>query len=60
MVGILIITHGTLGESILHSASNVMGGRPAHLTQIDGGLYHETQVIMPQGEKVMPDRDNRA
>ncbi len=60
MVGILIITHGTLGESLIHSASHVMGGRPANLTQIGVGLDDDPQVMLPQAEKLLRDLDDGA
>ena len=28
MIGILIVSHGTFGEALLHSASHVLGKRP--------------------------------
>jgi PTS system ascorbate-specific IIA component len=29
MIGILIVAHGAFGEAIIHSASHVLGKRPA-------------------------------
>lgn len=34
MVGILVIAHGTLGESLLQCAAHVLGRTPARLAQI--------------------------
>jgi PTS system ascorbate-specific IIA component len=34
MVGILIIAHGTLGESLIQCAAHVFGVRPPHLDQV--------------------------
>ena len=34
MIGILIITHGTLGESLIHCASHVLNKRPPRLKQL--------------------------
>lgn len=51
MVGILIIAHGTLGESLIHSASHVMGGRPAQLTQIGVSMHDDPQLVLPQAVK---------
>src|SRR5260221_279868 len=53
MVGILIIAHGTLGESLIHSASHVMGGRPAQLMQIGVGMHDDPQVVLPQAIKLL-------
>jgi mannose PTS system EIIA component len=57
MVGILIITHGTLGESLIHSASHVMGGRPAQLMQIGVGMHDDPQSILPQALKLLDSLD---
>jgi PTS system mannose-specific IIA component len=53
MVGILIIAHGTLGESLIHSASHVMGGRPAQLMQIGVGMHDDPQSVLPQANKLV-------
>lgn len=34
MIGILILTHGTLGEALLRAAAHVLGSRPAHAEKI--------------------------
>jgi mannose PTS system EIIA component len=52
MVGILIIAHGTLGESLIHCASHVMGARPARLMQIGVTLHDDPQQILPQALKM--------
>src|SRR5258706_545464 len=33
MIGILIVSHGAFGESLIHSASHVLGKRPLFLRQ---------------------------
>jgi mannose PTS system EIIA component len=48
MIGILIIAHGTLGESLLHCASHIMGSRPRQLAQIGITPQVDPQVILPQ------------
>jgi PTS system ascorbate-specific IIA component len=48
MVGILLITHGTLGESLIHCASHVMGSRPSLLMQIGVTPHDDPQQILPQ------------
>ncbi len=52
MVGILIIAHGTLGESLIHSATHVMGGRPAQLMQIGVSMHDDPLVVLPQAIKM--------
>lgn len=57
MVGILIIAHGTLGESLIHCASHVMGSRPPHLTQIGVSLQDDPQLVLPQAIKLVRSLD---
>jgi PTS system ascorbate-specific IIA component len=57
MVGILIIAHGTLGESLIHCASHVMGSRPPHLTQIGVRIQDDPQLVLPQAIKVVRSLD---
>jgi mannose PTS system EIIA component len=53
MVGILIIAHGTLGESLIHCASHVMGSRPPQLDQIGVSIRDDPQRILPQAAKAL-------
>ena len=53
MVGILIIAHGTLGESLIHSASHVMSNGPAQLLQIGVGMQDDPQTVLPQAMKLL-------
>ena len=48
MVGFLIVAHGTLGESLIHCASHVMGSRPPQLMQIGVTVHDDPQAILPQ------------
>jgi PTS system ascorbate-specific IIA component len=48
MVGILIIAHGTLGESLIHCATHVLGGRPSNLMQIGVTVHDDPQQLLPQ------------
>jgi PTS system ascorbate-specific IIA component len=52
MVGILIVAHGTLGESLIHCASHVMGSRPPHLMQIGVSMLDDPQLVLPQAIKL--------
>jgi len=48
MIGILIIAHGTLGESLIHCASHVMGSRPPLLNQLGIGTHDDPAAMLPQ------------
>ena len=47
MIGILLMTHGTLGESLLHCASHILGSRPPQLAQIGVTPQDDPQRILP-------------
>lgn len=57
MVGILIVAHGTLGESLIHCASHVIGQRPAHLMQIGIGIHDDPQAVLPQAIRLVKQLD---
>jgi len=57
MIGILIIAHGTLGESLIHSASHVLGSRPHQLLQIGVTIHDDPQQILPQAIKLVKQLD---
>jgi mannose PTS system EIIA component len=58
MIGILIIAHGTLGESLLHCASHIMGSRPRQLAQIGVTPHDDPQVILPQAIRLTRSLDS--
>jgi PTS system mannose-specific IIA component len=47
MVGILIVAHGAFGESLIHSASHVLGKRPLYLRQLGVTVHDEPDAILP-------------
>ena len=58
MVGILIIAHGTLGESLIHCATHVLGRRPRNLIQIGVTVHDDPQQILPQALKLVRQIDD--
>ena len=60
MIGLLIIAHGTLGESLIHCASHVMGSRPSHLMQIGVSIHDDPQLVLPQAIKLVRSLDQGA
>jgi mannose PTS system EIIA component len=58
MVGILIVAHGTLGESLIHCASHVLGSRPMHLMQIGVTVHDDPQQLLPQAVKLLKQLDH--
>ena len=57
MIGILIIAHGTMGESLLHSVSHVMGGQPPLLQQLGIGKHDDPVVLLPKAQEMVKSLD---
>ena len=57
MVGILIVAHGSLGESLIHCASHVMGGRPPNLAQMGVGIQDDPQKLLPEAIRLVQSLD---
>ena len=58
MIGILIITHGTLGESLVHCASHVLNKRPPRLKQLGVTAQDDPTVLLPQARNLVNDLDS--
>jgi PTS system mannose-specific IIA component len=57
MIGILIITHGTLGESLIHCASHVLNKRPPRLTQLGVTAQDDPVMLLPQARTLVKELD---
>jgi len=57
MIGILIIAHGSLGESLIHCASHVFGGHPPHLAHMDVALHDEPATLLPRAQALLKQLD---
>lgn len=57
MVGILIITHGTLGESLIHAASHVLNKRPLRLKQLGITAQDDPFNLLPQARALVKELD---
>jgi PTS system ascorbate-specific IIA component len=57
MIGILIITHGTLGESLIHCASHVLNKRPPRLQQLGVTAQDDPAMLMPQARALVKELD---
>jgi PTS system ascorbate-specific IIA component len=53
MVGILIVSHGAFGESLIHSASHVLGRRPLFLRQVGVTVHDDPDAILPVAEDLI-------
>lgn len=57
MIGILIIAHGSLGESLIECAAHVMGGQPALLKQIPIADCDEPSQMLAQAQAMLAELD---
>jgi PTS system ascorbate-specific IIA component len=57
MIGILIIAHGTLGESLIHCASHVLNKRPPRLKQLGITAQDDPLLVLPQARALVKDLD---
>jgi mannose PTS system EIIA component len=53
MIGILIVAHGAFGESLIHSASHVLGKRPLFLRQVGITVHDEPDALLPVAEDLI-------
>ena len=58
MIGILIIAHGTLGESLIHCASHVLNKRPPRLKQLGVTAQDDPLLLLPQARALVKDLDD--
>ena len=57
MIGILIVAHGALGESLIQCATHVMGSRPPLLEQFGIDMHDDPFTLLPVMQKVVQDLD---
>ena len=57
MIGILLITHGTLGESLIHCASHVLNKRPTRLKQLSITAQDDPFNLLPQARMLVKELD---
>ena len=57
MIGILLVTHGTLGESLIHCASHVLNKRPPLLKQLSITAQDDPFNLLPQARTLVKELD---
>ena len=57
MIGILLITHGTLGESLLQSVCHVLNKRPPMLAQLGVSAQDDPLDILPTARAMLNELD---
>ncbi|HJT51796.1 MAG TPA: PTS sugar transporter subunit IIA [Nitrosospira sp.] len=58
MIGILIISHGNLGESLIRCANHVLGKESPYLSHLGVTIRDDPDDIMPKARKLVRELDN--
>src|SRR3954468_9004177 len=53
MVGILLITHGALGESLLRAAAHTLGRQPEHAEHIAVSTVDSPESLLARGREAL-------
>ena len=57
MIGLLIVAHGNLGESLIQCASYVLGSRPERLRSLDLGACEDPAEMVARARAELADMD---
>ncbi len=57
MIGILIISHGTLGESLIYCANHVLNKRPMRVKQLGITALDDPALLLPQARTLIKELD---
>lgn len=57
MIGILIIAHGTLGDSLIHCANHVFGSHPPYMAQMSVALNDDSNTLLPRAQDLAKSLD---
>ncbi|MFN3985870.1 MAG: PTS sugar transporter subunit IIA [Rhodocyclaceae bacterium] len=58
MIGILLITHGTLGESLIQCACHVLNKRPPQIAQLGISSQDDPLDLLPSARQMLAWVDN--
>lgn len=58
MVGILIIAHGSLGDSLIHCAQHVFSGRELPLRQLGVTIHDDPIALVPRASELVRELDD--
>lgn len=57
MIGILIISHGNLGDSLIHCAAHVLGKRPELLAYLTITVQDDPDIVLPKAQRLVKELD---
>ncbi|MBP6760999.1 MAG: PTS fructose transporter subunit IIA, partial [Thauera sp.] len=53
MIGIFLVTHGTLGEALIQCACHVLNKRPPQIVQLGLSAQDDPLDILPQARQML-------
>ena len=53
MIGILIVSHGAFGETLIHSAKHVLGRHPEQMRHMGVALHDDPDKILPRARELL-------
>jgi PTS system ascorbate-specific IIA component len=57
VIGVLLIAHGSLGDSLVHAVSHVLGGRPPQVEAFAVRASDDPFVLLPQARAALAPLD---
>jgi PTS system ascorbate-specific IIA component len=57
MIGILIVSHGSFGDALIHSASHVLGKRPLQVHHVGVAIHDDPDAILPHARELLRQLD---
>jgi len=57
VIGILIISHGALGDSLIHAASHVLGARPVAVRELGVTVRDDPELVLPRAQDLVRELD---
>lgn len=57
MIGILLISHGSLGDSLIHCANHVMGKKSERLAYLSITIHDDPDIVLPRAQKLVEELD---
>ena len=60
MIGILIVAHGTLSESLAAAVTHVLGGRPPQFATLPVASTDDPSVLLPKAQELVRTLDTGA
>lgn len=58
MIGILIISHGSLGDALIHAASHVLGARPQAVRHLGVAVDDDPDAVLSRARALLAELDS--